>query len=142
MSSISHEIPSNDPPAFQLDSQPIQKPQLVCTWTAHAPQSGSSQSPFPRSNHTLTVTANAAGELFLFGGNTHVINGDLYVLSTRDFSTTLSQTSGEVPAPRYAHGTALIGTTLLICGGVTTGSRAPSHDSLDLLNLGTSNPFM
>ncbi|KAI0277397.1 hypothetical protein BGY98DRAFT_979994, partial [Russula aff. rugulosa BPL654] len=40
----------------------------VCTWSAHAPQSGPSPSPFPRDSHTLTAIATAAGELFLFGG--------------------------------------------------------------------------
>ena len=72
-------------------------------------------------------------------------SSDLYVISTRDFSTTLLQTSGEVPTPRWAHRTALIGTTLLICGGKTgSGESAivPSHDSLYLLNLGTSDPLM
>jgi hypothetical protein len=83
---------------------------------------------------------NTAGELFLFGG---IVddgpNDDLYVFSTQDFSTTLLQTTGEVPAPRAAHGAALIGTALLICGGTTDfGDRnVLNHDSLYLLDLGT-----
>jgi hypothetical protein len=65
------------------------------------------------------------------------------VFSTRDFSTTLLQTSGEVPTPRSAHGAALIGSTLLICGGLTSiGGRVLDHDSLYLLNLGTSDLLM
>jgi Galactose oxidase, central domain len=113
----------------------------VCTWSAHVPQTGLSLSPFPRRGHTLTATATAAGELFLFGGYAHgCASSDLYAFSTRDFSTTLLQTSGDVPNPRYAHGTALIGTTLLICGGKT--NYVPNHDSLYLLNLGTSNLLM
>jgi hypothetical protein len=114
-----------------------------CTWSAHAPKSGPSPSPFPRSYHSLTAIATAAGELFLFGG--YVRNrgsSDLYVISTRDFSTTILQTSGEVPTPRWQHRTALIGTTLLICGGSTIHGDVAPNDLLYLLNLGTSDPLM
>jgi hypothetical protein len=82
-------------------------------------------------------------ELIFFGGFENVFpNSDVYVFSTRDFSTTHLQTSGEVPTPRYAHCAALIGTTLLICGGRAGDGRELNHDSLYLLNLGTSDPFM
>jgi hypothetical protein len=119
-----------------------QQPGPVCTWSAHVPQTGSSPSPFPRYDHTLTATATAAGELFLFGGWVHCLaSSDLYVFSTRDFSTTLLQTSGEFPNPRYGHGSALIGTTLLICGGYG-GQNKLNHDSVYLLNLGTSDLLM
>jgi hypothetical protein len=40
--------------------------------------------------------------LFLFGGYAHASetpNNNLYVMSTRDFSSTLLQTSGDVPSP-------------------------------------------
>ena len=137
---------SNNPPADGLASNSTQQPQPVCqlTWSAHAPQPGPPPPPFPRYDHSLSATANAAGELFLFGGVVgDCASSDLYVISTRDFSTTLLQTSGEVPSPRYAHGTALIGTTLLICGGQQKfGESVPNHDSLYLLNLGTSDPLM
>jgi hypothetical protein len=116
----------------------------VCTWSAHAFQSGSSRSPFPRYGHSLTATATAAGELFLFGGlASDDTSNDLYVISTRDSTATLLQTSGEVPTPRRTHGAALIGTTLLIYGGTTGlfGLNAP-NDSLFLLNLGTSGSLM
>src|SRR6266436_5360764 len=100
------KIPSYNPPANELASQSTQQPQPVCTWSAHGLQSGPSPSPFPRSRHTLTATANAAGELFLFGGYDRDgrEHNDVYVFSTRDFSTTLLQTSGKVPTPRYGHG--------------------------------------
>ena len=118
----------------------------VCTWSAHGPQPGSSRSPFPRDSHTLTATANAAGELFLFGGHAYgSTSSDLYVISTRDFTATLLQTKGEVPTPRCAHGAALIGTTLLIYGGTNTNSfdlNGLNSDSLCLLNLGTSGSLM
>jgi hypothetical protein len=76
----------------------------------------------------------------------HCASNDLYVISARDFSTTLLQTSGEPPTPRAEHGAALrvIGTTLLICGGTTNGKANFSdqnviyHDSLYLLNFSTS----
>ena len=138
----------NLPPDNGLaSSQSTQQPWPVCTWSAHAPQFGPSPSPFPRSSPTLTgtATATAAGEFLLFGGIIGHIHrcasGDLYVFSTRDFSTTLLQTSGEVPTPRGAHGAALIGTTLLIFGGTTSSSDqyVLNHDSLYLLNLGTSD---
>jgi hypothetical protein len=143
MSFISrNKFPSNNRPANERASRSTQQPQLICTWSAHALQSGTSPSPLPRSYHTLTATANATGELFLFGGFVHgSANSDVYVFSTRDFSTTLLQTSGEIPA-RYLHGAALTGTTLLICGGRTDDNTSLNHDSLDLLNLGTSDPFM
>jgi hypothetical protein len=145
MSFFSHKkIPSNNRPANGFASQSTQQPPPVCTWCAYAPKSGPSPSPFPRDSHTLTATATAAGELFLFGGYASLrASSELYVLSTQEFSTTLLQTSGEVPTPRYAHGTALIGTTLLICGGQQKdGKIVPNHDSLYLLNLGTSDPLM
>ena len=132
------------PPANALISQSIQQPRLVCTWSAHAPQAQFGPSPlFPLEAHTLTPTS--TGELFLFGGYAHGrASGDLYVISTRDFSTTLLQTSGSVPTPRYAHRAALIDTTtLLICGGKTKGGESVlHHDSIYLLNLGTSDPLM
>jgi hypothetical protein len=143
------KVPLNPPPANGPASQSTQQPPVpvpVCTWSAHAPQPGPSPLPFPRSSHTLTATSTAAGELFLFGGFIgHVhrcASSDLYVFSTRDFSTTLLQTSGEVPTPRAAHGAALIGTTtLFICGGKPNldDQNVLNDDSLYLLNLGTSN---
>ena len=127
--------------------QKNQQPRPVCTWSAHAPQSGPSPSPFPRYCHALTATATAAGELFLFGGYVHGSpSNDLYVFSTRDFSTTLLQTSGKVPSPRVAHGAALISTDIfLIWGGMTNFSDQnvlnqcqEQDDSLYFFNLGTS----
>src|SRR5580658_5565019 len=93
------KIPFNNPPANGIASQSTQQPQPVCTWSAHAPKSGPSPSPFPRNKHSLTGIATAAGELFLsggyeFGARVQSKSGDLYVISTRDFSTTILQTSG------------------------------------------------
>ena len=83
------------------------------SWSAHASKSGPSRSPFP-----LNDIATAAGELFLFGGYlSQFASSDVYVFSTRDFSTTLLQTSGEVPTPRYAHRTAHIGTGKILFNG-------------------------
>jgi hypothetical protein len=138
------KIPSSNPPIDEIASQSTQQPQPVCTWSAYTPQSGASPSPFPRYRHSLTAIATAAGELFLFGGYVRrCASSDLYVISTRDFSTTLLQTSGEVPTPRYGHRAALIGTTLLICGGLGQDYKTvPNRDSLYLLNLSTSDPLM
>jgi hypothetical protein len=140
------KIPSNKPPVDGIASQSTQLPQPVCTcqWSAHASKSGPSPSPLPRNRHSQTATATAAGELFLFGGDVRrCASSDLYVISTRDFSTTLLQTNGEVPTPRFGHRTALVGTTLLICGGQAKLNKGvPNHDSLYLLNIGTSDPLM
>jgi hypothetical protein len=136
-------------PFFSRKKQHSSPPPVngLCTWSAHVPQSGSSPSPLPRGRHTLTATATAAGELFLFGGYVDSrASSDLYVFSTRDFSTTLLQTGGEIPSPRGAHGSALIDTTLLIYGGRTDfgfgDQDVLNHDSLYLFDLGTSDLLM
>jgi hypothetical protein len=106
-------------------------------------------------NHALSTSATPAGELFLFGG--HVLkpgfpSNDVYVISTRDFSTTLLQTSGDVPCPRGGHRAVLTSTTLLISGGVLGGvtdsslsdqnAQNQSNDGfICLLNIGMSNLF-
>ena len=132
--------------------QEIQQPQPVCPWSAHTPPSRQSQSPFLRSYHTLSSSATPTGptgELFLFGGYIHSsksLSNDLYAISIQDFSTTLLQTSGDVPSPRYAHRVVLTDTILLIWGGRTNlrnqNAQNPSHDdSFYLLNLGRSDLF-
>ena len=63
------------------------------------------------------------------------------MLSTRDFSTSLLQTSGEVLTPHILHGSALIGTTLVIYGG-DSAYYTRNNDSLYLLNIGTSDLLM
>ena len=128
----------------QLRPQNNKQPRPICTWSAHAPQSGPSPPPFPRYCHALTATATAASELFIFGGYVHgSASNDLYVFSTQDFATTLLQTSGKVPSPRVAPGAALTDTNLLIWGGMTNFGdqnvlNQRPDDSLYLLNLGTS----
>jgi hypothetical protein len=128
-------------------SQQTQQSQPLYPWSAYTLQFGQWPSPFPRGFHALSTTATAAGELFLFGGKTNGgIQNDLYVISTRDFSTTLLQTSGDVPSPGMAHRAVLTNTTLLIWGGMTDFSdweeQTQSHDdSFYLLNLGTSDLF-
>ncbi len=95
-SSLKKHSPSNLAPAIGLASHS----QPVYPWSAHALASGKSPSPFPRYYHTLSTTATATGELFLFGGYTHSSpHNDIHVFSTRDFSTTLLQTSGEKHSP-------------------------------------------
>jgi hypothetical protein len=69
------------------------------------------------------------------------------VFSSRDFSTTLLQTCGEVPSPRTGPAAVLIGSTLLILGGKRSPSNEnelnePEDDSHYLLNLGTSDLLM
>ena len=128
--------------------QQTQQSQPVYPWSAHTPPSGQCPSPFPRRLHALSTTVTAAGELFLFGGKTYdrMLN-DLHVISTRDFSTTLLQTSGDVPSPRSAHCAVLTDTTLLIWGGTTdlgaqNAQNQSNDDSIYLLNFGTSDLLM
>ncbi len=120
-------------------------------WSAHAPTFSTfrwSPSPFPRGAHSLSTSA-TAGKLFLFGGyslRSKSPTNDLYVISTRDFSTTLLKTSGDLPSPRFGHRAVLTSTTLLIWGGETGSSRKDAQDwcnddSFYLLNLGTSDLF-
>jgi hypothetical protein len=144
------ETASTPPPASGLaSSQVTQQLQPVCTWSAHAPPFGQSPSPFLRHYHALSTSATTAGELFLFGGHVHrsmSLSNDLYVFSTRDCSTTLLKTSGDIPSPRYRHRAVLTSTTLLIWGGKTelSDQNAQSQsddDSFYLLNLGTSDLF-
>jgi hypothetical protein len=126
-----------------------QQLQPVCPWSAHAPPFGGSPSPFLRNALALSTSATAAGELFLFGGyvqKSRSPSNDLYVFSTRDYSTTLLQTSGDIPSPRFAHRAVLTSTTLLIWGGTTDFSdqnaeNQSDDDSFYLLNLGTSDLF-
>ena len=129
-------------------SQENQQPQFVCPWFAHAPTSGlfgRSQSPFLRHFHTLSASATAS-ELFLFGGHVHnssLRSNDLYVISTRDFSTKRLQTSGNVPSPRYGHRAVLTSTTLLIWGGMTFqyARYQRDDDSFYLFDLGASDHY-
>jgi Galactose oxidase, central domain/Kelch motif len=125
-----------------------QKSQPVFPWSAHAPASGKSPSPFPRGAYALSTSPTAAGELFLFGGyvpRSKSSSNDLYVISTRDLSTTLLKTSGDVPSPRHGHRAVLTSTTLLIWGGETGSWKNKQYqsndDSFSLLNLGTSDLF-
>jgi hypothetical protein len=98
-----------------------QQSQPRYPWSAYTSPPGqwSILSPFPRGSHALSTTATAAGELLLFGGvtlgNTIIPDGmqnDLYVISTRDFSTTFLKTSGDIPSPRVAHRAVLTSTAL------------------------------
>ena len=121
-------------------SQQTLQSQPLYPWSAHTPPSGRCPSPFPRYFHALSTIATAAGELFLFGGVSHDrMRNDLYVISTRDFSTTLLQTRGDIPEPRNGHCAVLTSTTFLIWGGRTDFSVL--DDSFYLLDLGTSNIF-
>ena len=144
------QFPTNSQSQSHLQSpQEKQQSQPVCPWSAHAPPFGQSPSPFLRNALALSTSATAAGELFLFGGyvqRSGSPSNDLNVFSTRDFSTTLLQTSGDIPSPRFAHRAVLTSTTLLIWGGVTDSSdQNAQNQSMDnsfyLLNLGTSDLF-
>src|SRR6266478_274678 len=117
------DSPSNSAPSH---SQP------VYPWSAHPlTLVGHSPSPFPRYRPSLSTTATATGELFLFGGVArYSYRNDLYVFSTRDFSTTLLLTSGEIPSPRWGQSAALTSTHFLVWGGSMEDEdvQNPVHD--------------
>jgi hypothetical protein len=142
------QLPTESQLQSHSQSQEKQRSQTACRWSAYAPPFGQSTSPFLHERHALSTSATVAGELFLFGGyvpkfNSPSLSNDLYMISTRDFSTTLLQTSGDVPSPRYGHAAVLTSTTLLIWGGANDpyAQSSCSDDSLYLLNLGTSDHF-
>jgi hypothetical protein len=141
------QFPTNSQSQSHSQSpQQTQQSPPVCPWSTHAPPFGQSPSPFLRDGHVLSTNATAAGQLFLFGGyvqRSRSLSNDLYAFSTRDFSTTLLQTSGDIPSPRYGHRAVLTSTILLIWGGMTNQNAQyqSDDDSLYLLNLGTSDLF-
>jgi hypothetical protein len=142
------QLPTNSQSHLQ-SPQENERSQPVGPWSAHAPSFGQSPSPFLRNAYALSTSATATGELFLFGGFVHESkspSNELYVFSTQDFSTTLLQTSGDVPSPRFAHRAVLTSTTLLIWGGCTDFRERNSQDKINddsfyLLNLGTPDLF-
>jgi hypothetical protein len=98
-------------------------------------------------SNTLSTSDTSPGELILFGGFVHRSqspSNDLYVISTRDFSTTLLKTSGDVPSPHYGHAAILVNNILLIWGGLTRQQNAQDQtndDSFYLFNFGMSDLF-
>jgi hypothetical protein len=115
-------------------------------WSTHAPPVGHSQSPFLRSTHALFPNATVDGYLFLFGGwieSSESFSNDLHMISTRDFSSNLLETTGDVPEPRCGHCAVLTNSTLLIWGGGTDSDFVRqgvqdqrNDDSFYVLNLG------
>ena len=68
------------------------------------------------------------------------VRNDVYLISTRELSATLLQTTGEIPSPRVGHASALVGSVLIVWGGDTkTNNKSrpgdPHDDGLYLLNL-------
>jgi len=105
------------------------------------PPTTPSPSPFPRYGHALPSAATASGELFLFGGLVREqVRNDVYLISTRESSATMLQTTGEIPSPRVGHASAFVGSVLIVWGGdtKTNGKSKPGDghdDGLYLLNL-------
>ncbi|KAG0703625.1 hypothetical protein DFH29DRAFT_998279 [Suillus ampliporus] len=111
-------------------------PPILIPKSGVAASSSPSPSPFPRYGHAVPATATISGELCLFGGLvSETARNDLWLLSTRDLSTTLVQTCGEIPSPRVGHASAFVSSVLIVWGGDTTTD--PQDDRLYLLNLGT-----
>lgn len=132
-------------PAYPWSQRRLQlPPPVTIPKPGVAPPTAASPSPFPRYGHALPVNATTSGELFLFGGLVReTVRNDLYLISTRDLSATLLQTTGEIPSPRVGHASALVGSVLIVWGGDTkTSSKAKPGDKQDdglyLLNLGAS----
>ncbi|KAI0756785.1 hypothetical protein C8Q80DRAFT_1130480 [Daedaleopsis nitida] len=133
---------SQQRPAYPWSQRRLQLPPPVTVpKPGVAPPSSPSPSPFPRYGHALPANATTSGELFLFGGLVREsVRNDLYLISTRDLTATLLQTTGEVPSPRVGHASALVGSVLIVWGGDTkTNSKSKPGDKQDdglyLLNL-------
>ncbi|PCH33914.1 hypothetical protein WOLCODRAFT_22329 [Wolfiporia cocos MD-104 SS10] len=129
-------------PAYPWSQRRLQlPPPVTIPKSGLAPPTAPSPSPFPRYGHALPASATSSGELFLFGGLVReTVRNDLYLLSTRDLSATLLQTSGEIPSPRVGHASAIVGSVLIVWGGDTkTNNKARPGDKQDdglyLLNL-------
>jgi hypothetical protein len=123
------KLPFNNPAANGLASQSTKQPRPVCTWSAHAPQSGPSPSPFPRFSHTLTATATAtaAGELFLFGGYVYtVVQAAIYMRSQLWISPQPSCMPAERFLPHVSH---MVPRSWLLTGHVSSwlGDAQKTH---------------
>ncbi|KIY66021.1 hypothetical protein CYLTODRAFT_399414 [Cylindrobasidium torrendii FP15055 ss-10] len=101
-----------------------------------------SVSPFPRYGHALPATCTHTGDLYLFGGLVRgdTVTNDLFLFNTRDYTSTLIQTEGEIPSERVGHASAVVSNVLIVWGGDTKSSpRSQPTDKLDaglyLLNL-------
>ena len=138
--------PPQQRPAYPWSQRRLQlPPPVTIPKPGVAPPTSPSPSPFPRYGHALPVNATSSGELFLFGGLVReTVRNDLYLISVRDLSATLLQTTGEIPSPRVGHASALVGSVLIVWGGDTkTSSKSKPGDKQDdglyLLNLGKSH---
>lgn len=127
--------------------------------TRQAPPGALSPSPFPRYGHAANQASSANGEVYLFGGLVRDnVKNDLYVVNVDQVvqppgevpagsppgtvppgggvSTTLAQTSGNIPPPRVGHATVLVSNVLILWGGDTKVRAEDKHDEgLYLLNL-------
>ncbi|KXN91167.1 Actin-1 [Leucoagaricus sp. SymC.cos] len=94
-----------------------------------------SPSPFPRSEFALASAK--SGDIYLFGGRADgmfQLFDDLYHYSTKENTLTLVHCSDICPRARYAHAMTIIGSVLVVHGGVC--NRGVDDDgSLFLLNL-------
>ncbi|KAI0361372.1 hypothetical protein OH77DRAFT_1417617 [Trametes cingulata] len=136
------QAPPQQRPAYPWSQKRLQlPPPVTIPKPGVAPPTSPSPSPFPRYGHALPVNATSSGELFLFGGLVReTVRNDLYLISVRDLSATLLQTTGEIPSPRVGHASALVGSVLIVWGGDTkTSSKSKPGDKQDdglyLLNL-------
>ncbi|KAI0673369.1 hypothetical protein C8Q78DRAFT_1016922 [Trametes maxima] len=136
------QAPPQQRPAYPWSQRRLQlPPPVTIPKPGVAPPSSPSPSPFPRYGHALPVNATTSGELFLFGGLVReTVRNDLYLISVRDLSATLLQTTGEIPSPRVGHASALVGSVLIVWGGDTkTNTKSKPGDKQDdglyLLNL-------
>ncbi|PPQ64520.1 hypothetical protein CVT26_002059 [Gymnopilus dilepis] len=133
--------PPRQPPSFPWSARRLNLlPPNVMSKPGVAPPTSPSPSPFPRYGHAMPATATQNGDLFLFGGLVREsARNDVYLLSTRDNSACLFQTSGQVPSPRMGHACALVGNVLIVWGGDTNTDPSKPADRQDnglyLLNL-------
>ncbi|KAF9566136.1 hypothetical protein CPC08DRAFT_720114 [Agrocybe pediades] len=119
-----------------LPAEVIPKPGI-------APPTTPSPSPFPRYGHSLSTTATANGDLFIFGGLVRErARNDVYVYNTNNSTLNLCETNGTVPSPRTGHACALVSNVLIVWGGTessvdpaTTSTKEKLDNTLYFLNL-------
>ena len=116
-------------------------PPVIIPKPGVTPPTTPSPPPFPRYAPSLPATTTSTGDLFLFGGLAQdQVRNDLYLFSTSALSATLLHTMGAIPSPRVGHASALVGSVLIVWGGVTKGNSKAKpgekqDDGLYLLNL-------
>lgn len=76
--------------------------------------------PFPRYGLAVPAFPSHSGHMLIFGGLVHDhVRNDLWSMEVKDCSTACVRTSGQLPAPRVGHASAMADRIMLMWGGDT-----------------------